>query len=167
MDVTLFMIIFGATALLGALSTVLQKHPINAGMSLILTFLSVSGLYGLLDAHFLAFIQIIVYVGAIMILIVYTIMLMDLRDSDMIGRISMGKGIGAIVAAVTLSVLLLIAPDAASQSAVGTPEFGTTAAFARQLFTTWLIPFEVTSVLLLAGIVGALHLARPAVGGEM
>lgn len=167
MDVNVFLVIFGVTAMLGGIATVLQKHPINAGMSLVLTFLSIAGMYALLDAHFLAFIQIIVYVGAVMVLIIYTIMLMDIRDNDLVGKFSVVRGIGAVVALLLLAVLVAQIPTTTPHMATVPASFGTVAEFGKQLFGRYLIPFEVASILLLAAIVGALHLARPSEGGDL
>jgi uncharacterized MnhB-related membrane protein len=84
---TVFLYLFAILALVGAIGTVTSRHPISAAMSLVASFLSVASLYALLDAHLIAAVQVIVYVGAIMVLIIYTILLMDLRDEDVRERL--------------------------------------------------------------------------------
>lgn len=157
----LFIHFFGLLALAGSVATVVSRHPINAALNLVVTFLAVASLYAILQAHLLAAIQIIVYVGAIMLFIVFTILLMDIRDEDLAGSWSLARLAAMLLAvawgvAVTLRVSGLPPTDSTAELPA---DFGTAAGLSRQLFTEHLLTVELVSMLLLAGIVGALVLA--------
>lgn len=156
-----FLYLFGAVAVAGALGMLLQKNPIQASLSLAVTFLAIGGIFAGLDAHFLAVIQIIVYAGLIQVLIIYTVMLMDLSEEDLKRRIHLARVVG-VLSGVALLVLITWAvwrgpsPEPVASSA----PYGTTHSVAQVLFGKYLLPFEVVSVLLLGGIVGAVLLAK-------
>jgi NADH-quinone oxidoreductase subunit J len=158
---TVFLYLFAILALVGAIGTVTSRHPISAAMSLVASFLSVASLYALLDAHLIAAVQVIVYVGAIMVLIIYTILLMDLRDEDVRERLGWLGAAGVVTGALWLGVVWLRLGAAPILEPVTTlPEgFGTVRGVAMELFTKHAYTFEVVSLLLLAAIVGALTLA--------
>lgn len=158
---TTFLYLFALLALGGAVGTVSSRHPITAAMSLVVTFLSVASLYALLEAHLIAAIQVIVYVGAIMVLIIYTILLMDLRDEDVRQKLGWLGGAGLVTGALWLGALWLRVDTAAlPHPAEVLPEgFGTVRGVARELFTRHAYTFELVSLLLLAAIVGSLALA--------
>lgn len=151
--------VLGFGALVSALLLVTNKRPVAAAMSLILTMLFLAGIYVLLDAHLIAALQIIVYAGAIMVLFLFVIMLLNVEEKA--GRLSNRKivlqfvGI-LIVGAVLIAVtgLIKIGPAQVADS------FGTTKAIGQMLFTDFLLPFEIASILLLAAIVGAVILAK-------
>jgi NADH-quinone oxidoreductase subunit J len=161
-DASLFLIAFGITAVLGAILTVSQRHPIASAMALLMSLLSLAGMYAYLGGHFLAWIQIIVYAGAIIVLMIYTIMLMDLRDSDLDEEPSVSRWLAAGIGLTAGLSLAQQITGGAHNLAIATvvEPFGTTKAVGAEMFTRYLIPFEMASVLLLAGIVGALHLAK-------
>jgi NADH-quinone oxidoreductase subunit J len=149
----------GFGALVSALLLVTNRRPVAAAMSLILTMLFLAGIYVLLDAHLIAVLQIIVYAGAIMVLFLFVIMLLNVEEKS--GRLSNRKialqfvgilVVGAILIAVT--GLIKIGPAQLADS------FGTTKAVGQMLFTDFLLPFEIASILLLAAIVGAVILAK-------
>lgn len=151
--------ILGFGALVSALLLVTNKRPVAAAMSLILTMLFLAGIYVLLDAHLIAALQIIVYAGAIMVLFLFVIMLLNVEEKS--GRLSHRKialqfvgilVVGAVLIAVT--GLIKIGPAQLADS------FGTTKAVGQMLFTDFLLPFEIASILLLAAIVGAVILAK-------
>ena len=152
-----YLLAFGAVV--SALLLVTNKRAVAAAMSLIMTMLCLAGIYVLLDAHLIAVLQIIVYAGAIMVLFLFVIMLLNVEEKS--GRLSNRKialqfvGI-LVVGAVMVAVAGLIKIDPA-QVADG---FGTTKAIGRMLFTDFLLPFEIASILLLAAIVGAVVLAK-------
>lgn len=156
-----FVYLFGAVAVAGALAMLVQRNPIFASLSLAVTFLALAGLFAALEAHFLAIIQLIVYTGLIQVLIIYTVMLMDLDESHIQRRRNAARIFGAVAGGV-LAIQIVSAAwqgfSPAPQAAA--PGFGTTAAVANVLFGPYLLPFEVVSVLLLAGIVGAVVLAK-------
>ena len=151
--------LLGFGAVVSALLLVTNKRPVAAAMSLILTMLFLAGTYVLLDAHLIAALQIIVYAGAIMVLFLFVIMLLNVEEKA--GRLSNRKialqfisilVVGAILISVT--GLIKIGPSQVVDS------FGTTKAVGQMLFTDFLLPFEIASILLLAAIVGAVILAK-------
>lgn len=157
-----FVYIFGAAAVLGGALTVLQRHPIAAAMSLILSFFAVASLYALLEAHFLWVIQVLVYIGAIMVLIVYTILLMDLTSEDLKGKLHWVQGLGLLLGLSWLLILLrrLEGPEIPPTPSSLPSGFGTLTTVGRELFINYLYPFELIGILLLAGVVAAYVLAR-------
>lgn len=157
---TVFLYLFGILALAGAIGTVLSRHPITSAMCLVATLLSVASTYALLEAHLIAAVQIIVYVGAIMVLIIYTILLLDLRTEDLQSRLGL-TGATALVVGVAwlVSVWLRLDGMAVGEAAVLPEDFGTVKGIARQLYTEHVLTFELVGVLLLGAVIGALALA--------
>jgi NADH-quinone oxidoreductase subunit J len=151
--------LMGIGAVVSAVLLVTNKRPVSAAMSLILTMLFLAGIYVLLDAHLIAALQIIVYAGAIMVLFLFVIMLLNVEEKA--GRVSNRK-----IALQFISVLIVgaILIAALRQIDVGPAQtaaaFGTTKAVGRLLFTDFLLPFEIASILLLVAIVGAVILAK-------
>jgi NADH-quinone oxidoreductase subunit J len=139
-------------------------------MSLIATMSFLAGLYVLLDAHLIAALQLIVYAGAIMVLFLFVIMLLNIEEKE--GRLA-GSALGLqllaalAVGAVFVTVASLVKMDGALLALAGSEagDFGTTKAVGRMLFTEYLLPFEIASVLLLAAIVGAVILAKRRIDG--
>lgn len=160
-----FFIIFGLAAVVSALSVILQKNPVYSALSLIITLGSIAGLFILQKAFFLAFIQIIVYAGAIMVLFLFVIMLLNLRK-DEFGpeKRKLQRFFALIFSALFLIELFLIVNYAISGKAgkvlSSQADFGTPQLIGRLLFSDYLFPFEITSVLLLIAMVGAIFLAR-------
>ena len=157
-----------AMALATALLVVILRNPIYCALSLVGTFFALSGLYLLLQAQFIAAVQVIVYAGAIMVLFLFVIMLLDVghepppwlrRDAP---RLALGIGL------ITLLLLeLAVAIGSMASRGIRGPytselvnAVGNTQLVGRLLFTDFLIPFEITSVILLIAIVGAMVLAR-------
>lgn len=141
---------------------VVSKNPVNAAVSLIAAFLSLAGVYILLTAHLVAFLQVIVYAGAVMVLFLFVIMLLA-TDDDSFGRARMKiMQIGGVAGAVGLMAVVIralreLGPPGARPIAA---DFGTVRAVGRLLFTQYLLPFEITSVLLLVAMVGAVVVAK-------
>ena len=164
MQLALF-IIFAALAIAGALNLLLQKHPINSALSLVVVMMSLAVLYWSLGAEFLAAAQVIVYSGAIMVLFVFVIMLLNAGvEQDTHGsRAAYFAGIpGATAVFCLLSFVFL-----SESKVIGPAHLGGTldaannlAELSQVLFTRLLLPFEVTSVLILVAILGAVVLAR-------
>ena len=160
---------FASLSIAAALLCVTRRSPVASALWLIVTLFALAALFVLLDAQFIAVIQVLVYAGAIMVLFLFVIMLLNLgrgERPDMIGwvgRVLMG-GVGALV---VLELWVVTRADLAPELVL--PE-GTLARAAEQqgavgmvavpLFRDYLIPFELTSVLLLAAIVGAVVLAK-------
>ena len=161
MHLVLFLI-FACLSLAGALNLLLQRHPINSALSLIVVMASLAVLYLLLGAEFLALAQIIVYSGAIMVLFVFVIMLLNVGEEERThgSRTAYLVGIPGVLAlfAVLTSVFLSLSKSLGSAQLGGF--FVTTADLSRVLFRDLLLPFEVTSVLILVAILGAVVLAR-------
>ncbi|HUZ94236.1 MAG TPA: NADH-quinone oxidoreductase subunit J [Edaphobacter sp.] len=165
MQLALF-IIFGALAVAGALNLLLQRHPINSALSLVVVMMSLAVLYWSLGAEFLAAAQVIVYSGAIMVLFVFVIMLLNAGEEERThgSRAAYIVGIpGAAVIFCLLSFVFL-----SEQKALGLASLGghlnnglnNIAEISQVLFTKQLLPFEVTSILILVAILGAVVLAR-------
>lgn len=164
MEQSLFFYFFSLTAILGAIGLVVARHPMNGAMSLIVTMISLSGLYALLSAGFLFAMQLIVYAGAIMSLILFIIMFLNIRNEDLPDE--RNRFIYLVFGAVLLSpfaALLLKAISKASANFEAVPAvgdgFGSIRAVGMLLFQNWLLPFEIVSVLLLVALVGAVVLA--------
>jgi NADH-quinone oxidoreductase subunit J len=165
----LFFWLFAAIAVGGAIMTITRKNAVMAVMSLVASFLGLSGLYVLLFAHFLAVIQVLVYAGAIMVLFVFVIMILNKEEEEPWAlRGVLGKGIAGIALVYFLVRLIQVlwgAPGAIAATmkpGAPPPDFGTTRAMADLLFGRYLFPFEAVSLVLLIAVVGALVLAHPA-----
>lgn len=151
-----------------ALAMVLQRHPVYSALCLILTLFAQGGLYILLHAQLIAFVHIIVYAGAIMVLFLFVIMLLDLRPEEhppmQFNRIGVVLGLvlaGALLAELALGVGPQINLGPRGPHDVETLRIlGNTQEVARVLFREYLIPFELTSLILLSAMVGALVLAK-------
>jgi NADH-quinone oxidoreductase subunit J len=161
MHLVLFLI-FGGFCVAGALNLLLQRHPINSALSLIVVMTSLAVLYLLLGAEFLAAAQVIVYSGAIMVLFTFVIMLLnageEVRTHGSKAAYLVGvPGAAALFAMLTFAFL-------AERNHLGDANLAdpivSTSDLSRVLFTKLLLPFEVTSVLILIAILGAVALAR-------
>ena len=157
-----FFVFLGALAIASALGVVVQRNPIHSLLSLIATLLIIAVLFIAEDAVVVGFLQIIVYAGAIMVLFLFVIWLLNLQvESGPTGHLAL-KFFGSIAAAALATELFLVlAPPHLQVQVVREPgNFGTLESLAQKLFADYLIAFEVTSVLLLAAVVGAIALAR-------
>lgn len=165
MEVLLFTLI-AAVALASGAMVVLQRNAMYSALFLVLNFFCLAVFYVLLNAYFLAVVQIAVYAGAIMVLMLFVIMLLNVAHPEPIDpRFSVLKGFGALIALALLGELAYIvlrggATLAAGPAAIATGDATHTQGLASLLFTRYLFPFEVTSILLLAAIMGAAMLAR-------
>jgi NADH-quinone oxidoreductase subunit J len=154
--------IFGIIAVAGAVNLLAQRHPINSALSLIVVMVSLAAEYLLLGAEFLAAIQVIVYAGAIMVLFIFTIMLLNAGAEERTrgSRVALMLGVpGLIVGAGTIFWLLY--RRSGTQSVHGGALPGFPQDIGRLLFHDFLLPFEITSVLILIAIMGAVVLASP------
>lgn len=162
---SIFFLIVAAVAVISSILVVTCKNPINSALSLVMTFFCLATFYVMLDAPFMAATQVIVYAGAIMVLIIFVIMLLNVRAE------TARRGTHAVVAGSVIGLFVLFqtcwflmkgsmtgqtgAMDKAQIVSVGHVEL-----IGKALFTDFLLPFEITSVLLLAAIVGAVILAK-------
>jgi NADH-quinone oxidoreductase subunit J len=169
--------VFAAVATFAAVMMILHRNPVYSAIFLIVTLFALAGFYVLLNAPFVASVHIIVYAGAIMVLFLFVIMLLNLkrdpiRERGKLGRRAFG-GILVLVLLAEIGVLLhetffASASGATNPALVGinhgaptdSVAVGNTVNIGRQLFTTYLLPFEIASVLLLVAIVGAVILAK-------
>ncbi len=142
-----------------------SRSPINSAMSLVATFFFLAGIYVLLWAHTIAVLQVLVYAGAIMVLFLFVIMLLNLHDVGLGGgRITLGKIVGGVAA---VGIMLVLVYAVAQSSLPAAPfdilrqsTFGTLAHVGKVVYTQWLLPFEAVSLLLLVAIVGAVVVAK-------
>ena len=151
---------FAAVAVGAAINVLVQKHVLYGALSLILMLTAVSALFVLLQADFLAVIQVIVYAGAIMVLFVFVIMLLNLpEDEDGADRLRWLKFIGIPIGLFFLFLVVAtvwnVETDGTQAGLVGSP-----AAIGQSLFTDFLLPFEATSLLILIALMGAVVFAK-------
>lgn len=154
--------IFAALAVGGAINLLAQRHPIASALSLIVVMGSLAGEYMLLGAEFLAAIQIIVYAGAIMVLFVFTIMLLNAGEEERGpgSKVALILGVPAMIISLVLGAWILIEHDPANTPVGIGALYGSAAQIGELLFKPFLLPFEITSVLILIAIMGAVVLAR-------
>jgi NADH-quinone oxidoreductase subunit J len=154
--------LFAAIAVGGAINLLAQKHPISSALSLIVVMGSLAGEYMLLGAEFLAAIQVIVYAGAIMVLFVFTIMLLNAGEEEHSrgSKVAIILGVPAMLIGLVMGAWVLVARDPANTPVGVGAMYGPARAIAEQLFKPFLLPFEITSVLILIAIMGAVVLAR-------
>jgi len=154
----IFFIVFAVTAIGAALSLILQKNLVYSALSLILVIGSMGGLFLLLNAAFLAILQIVIYAGAIMTLFLFVIMMVDVKQEPAFEKVLRSR--------IALLALLLIAGGTIWGISTAIPTFDPLLhdfgfkALSRELYTTYLFPFEAIAVLILSSVIGALYIAR-------
>ena len=167
MEILFFL--FATIAVVAALNVILQRNPIYCAIGLIVTLCSLAGLFLTLSAQFIAAIQIIVYAGAIMVLFVFTIMLLNVRSEE--AKVDRQKFLRWLAVPLFLALLGEVyyvvrtvnnPPPQIPATGTAPPVeiLGTVESIGREMFTSYLLPFEATSVLILMAIVGAMLLAR-------
>ena len=162
----LLFILFAGLAIGCALAVVAQRNPLYSAISLVGVFISLACLYVMLAAPFIAAVQVIVYAGAIMVLVVFVIMLLNVEQEER-GRtrlkflVPTAVALAAILIAEVAFILVSVQEFRVNPTAE-TSDIGLTHSIGSQLFTRYLLPFEITSILLLMAIVGAMTLARRA-----
>ncbi|HYC39515.1 MAG TPA: NADH-quinone oxidoreductase subunit J [Chitinophagaceae bacterium] len=150
-------------ALFSALMVITSKNPVYSVLWLIMVFFAISGHYFLLNAQFLAIVNIIVYAGAIMVLFLYVFMLMDLRKTTEPMKNRWIRLAGAIAGGCLLLVLVAALRDIDIKNDVAqvkTGEIGLIRNLGKELFTTYVVPFEISSVLFLSAMVGAVMIGK-------
>jgi NADH-quinone oxidoreductase subunit J len=157
--------ILSAVILLSALFVILNKNPMYSVLALVFTFFCISGHYLLLNAQFLFAVNIIVYAGAIMVLFLYVIMMLDLRKNLPESKSNLVKVGGIATGAVLLAVLLLIlrSNNFATSGQIPT-NTGLVENLGMTLYTQYLLPFELISVLFFVALVGAVMLGKREAG---
>ena len=160
---TLLMLLFAAGALIGALLMIVLRQPMRVATALISTMVFLGGIYGLLGVHFIAAFQVLIYVGAVMVFMVYVIMLLDVRDPSFLHRY--GR---MVVPGLLLGTLLVVALGVGAARIGATPAPGATSpdfliqAFSVAFLREYWLHFELTSVLLVVAVVAAIAVIRSA-----
>jgi NADH-quinone oxidoreductase subunit J len=157
-------ILFAGMAIGCAVSMVVQRNPLYSAISLIGVFISLACLYVMLAAPFIAAVQVIVYAGAIMVLVVFVIMLLNVEEEErrplrLRSLVPIAVVLAAIFFAETAFIIYFVQASPVTPSN-SVSDVGLTSSIGGGLFTTYLLPFEITSILLLMAIVGAMTLAR-------
>jgi NADH-quinone oxidoreductase subunit J len=164
MEIAIFFFL-SAVAIVSAAHIVVQRHPIYSALSLILTFAALAGIYIQMHAEFIAVMQIVVYAGAIMVLFVFVIMLLNARPEERIpDRVYVVKYFGVPLVLLWIVEMGLVVSNTSSEGiSVATETINLTSntqLIGRALYTQYALPFEVTSILLLIAIVGAIVMAK-------
>jgi NADH-quinone oxidoreductase subunit J len=158
----LFYIFAGLTLLFGFLvvANPVSRNPVTSAMFLVLTIVSLAGLFVLLHAFFLAAVQVLVYAGAVMVLFLFVIMLLDVKAEER-RRVRKFGLIGGGIVALAFAVIVRLAIHESPLAKADAPTLeGTTGDLGRLLFTQYLLPFEILSVLLLVAMVGVVLLSK-------
>lgn len=170
-----FFYILATVSVLAALGMITQRHPLTAAVYLVVCFCGLAGIYAMLSAPLLAILQILVYAGAIMTLVVFVIMLLNVRDEDLPHEPNMpwhlggGLALGAALFFVLSKAIHKVPGEAApaadliaryGEQAGGAPKFGGIEAVGLHLFNQFVFPFEIISILLTVAVVGVVVLAK-------
>lgn len=158
----LFYVFAALTLLCGALviANPFSRNPVTSAMFLVLTIIFMAGLFVLLHAFFLAAVQVLVYAGAVMVLFLFVIMLLDLKAEER-QRIKITSLVAGVIAAGALLFVFLQTLLHATPATVADPSVeGGTRELGRLLFTQYLLPFEIVSILLLVAMIGAILLSK-------
>src|SRR5208283_2595025 len=157
--------IFAAVCVAGAINLLAQRHPISSALSLIVVMGSLAVIYLLLGAEFVAALQVIVYAGAVMVLFVFVIMLLNAGEEERIARgsrVATMLGVPALIIGLSIGIWVVSGITGLDKIALGGPRvmngtelFGNPQAVGHLLFRQYLLPFEVTSILILIAIMGA------------
>lgn len=153
--------LFSFLTLLCGVLVITKRNPVTCAMCLVLCIISLAGLFVVLRAFFLAAVQVLVYAGAVMVLFLFVIMLLDLKE-EMGRKLRVARGVagGVAVAALAFLVIRLIWFSAPGAGLPAPVLVGSTGDLGRLLFTKYLLPFEIFSVLLLVGMVGSILLSK-------
>jgi NADH-quinone oxidoreductase subunit J len=159
---TILFTTFAFLAVAGAAGLVLLRHPMNGAMSFIVTLVSLAGLFALLSAQLIFAIQLIVYAGAIMSLILFIIMFLNIGEKDLpdeSGRWIYLAGGVVVIAPMAIFLLKVVNRLPSGEALILGDGFGSVKEVGKILFRDWLLPFEIVSILLLVALVGAVVLA--------
>jgi NADH-quinone oxidoreductase subunit J len=159
----LIFFVLAATAVMGAISLIVQRHPIHSALSLIVVMVALAGLYLLMGAEFVAAVQIIVYGGAIMVLFIFVIMLLNAGTEERtnLSKLALYAGIPLAVAVTGLIAATIVSSNSANALPAAAPgALTSTRTLSTLLFKEFVYPFELTSFLILVAILGAIVLAQ-------
>jgi NADH-quinone oxidoreductase subunit J len=158
-ELVLFLLL-AAAAIAGAVSLILQRHPVHSALSLIVVMVALSGLYIMLEAEFIAAIQIIVYAGAIMVLFIFVIMLLNAGAEERTNLSRAARYAGIPLAFVFLFELTYQVARATMPLVEQPAIAGATRVLSLLIFQSFVFPFELTSILILIALLGAMVLAK-------
>jgi NADH-quinone oxidoreductase subunit J len=153
-------LVLAAVTVAGAISLILQRHPIHSALSLIVVMVALAGLYLLQGAEFVAAVQIIVYAGAIMVLFIFVIMLLNAGEEERTNVSRLARFVGVPLGIVFLLEVAYWIGRATAHLGTAPPEMVSTRDLSSLLFREYVFPFELTSFLILIALLGALVLAR-------
>jgi NADH-quinone oxidoreductase subunit J len=162
MELFLF-VVLGLVSIGSSLAMIGHKSPIYSALYMVMTFATTAVMYVLLQAPFVAVIQIIIYAGAVVVLFLFVIMFLNLKDAVLLERRRGPLLLAFVIAGLVAGELAAVVATGAwpeTAAAVLPPGFGSVAGVATVLFTRYLVPFEIASIVLLVGMVGAVVLAR-------
>lgn len=163
MVTTVLFFLFAGLAIASAISLVYHKNPLYSAVSLIGVFISLACIYVTLAAPFIAAVQILVYAGAIMVLVVFVIMLLNLEDDNPLNRLKylyfVGGGLGVVLLVQTFFIFYAVM-KAPKQAVEQTKTVGLTLNIGASMYTEYLLPVEIVGVLLLMAIIGGVIMAR-------
>jgi NADH-quinone oxidoreductase subunit J len=163
MSIELLTIIIGGLTIGAALMVVISKHPIRSVLFLVVTFFLISSLYILMNAQFLAIVNIIVYAGAIMVLFLFVLMLLNLNKESEPKTPKLALFSSVLASGILLLVLIAAFKDSLRLQHVRLPQqkqIGLVENLGKLLFDEYIVPFEVSSILFIASMVGAILLAK-------
>jgi NADH-quinone oxidoreductase subunit J len=160
-----FFAVCAILVLLGGIATVAARNPIRGAMGLLGCILGIAGMYLQLAAEFLAAIQLLVYAGAVVVLFLFVIMLLgpsatSPRDARTAVPRYIGAGVFLLTAAAAVAIVARLSKGEVTKLAAAPPGLGTIEGIGRELFTTGIVPFELSGALLLVAVVGAVAVAR-------
>lgn len=160
----IFFSVLAVLSIASAIVTIAAKNPVVSALSLVFHFFMLAGLYLTLNAQFIAAIQILVYAGAIMVLVIFVIMLLNLGDEE---KLKEKFNIRKVIAVLLVSVMIiqfimiyLLQKSGKIELAGNSAQLSTVQSIGHELFTNYLLPFEAIGILLLAAIIGAIILAK-------
>ncbi|HMQ02296.1 MAG TPA: NADH-quinone oxidoreductase subunit J [Pyrinomonadaceae bacterium] len=163
MTATVLFFLFAGFAIACAVSMVYHKNPLYSAVSLVGVFIALSCIYVLLAAPFIAAVQILIYAGAIMVLVVFVIMLLNLDEDKPLNRLrylyALGGGLGLILMAQTLFIFYAVL-RAPKHEIDPDQTAGSSLSIGRAMFTEYLLPVEIVGIMLLMAIIGAVILVR-------
>ncbi len=156
-----FFYVFAVLTVLSAIAVISFRNTLSSAFALVLTLFGVACLYALLEAHFLAAMQVLVYAGAVMVLFLFVIMLMNLGRGEILKiKMSFAGVVGILIGGYLATILVLRLSYLSEPFSASAEDFGTIKDVGRLMFSEYLVPFELASFLLLIAIVGVVVLAR-------
>jgi NADH-quinone oxidoreductase subunit J len=156
-----FFYVFAILTVLSAIAVIAFRNTLSSAFALVLTLFGVACLYALLEAHFLAAMQVLVYAGAVMVLFLFVIMLMNLGREEILKiKMSFAGVVGILIGGYLATILVLRLGYLSEPFGPSATAFGTIKDVGRLMFSQYLVPFELASFLLLIAIVGVVVLAR-------